>query len=277
MASFRALARTTYLGRLLLIPWRMRNAVNVTLPPVGKAVRWAFASREHYNFTYDLDPLNRAYLVSFVSVVSGQSCERIENYIREIENDRLLKEHVARQNRESEERFVADPVARFGRRIGWYALVRAARPKLVVETGVDKGMGTCVLAAALLRNREEGHGGRLVGIDLNPKAGYLVKPPYTEVTRLIFEDSLKALAALQGPVDFFLHDSDHSAEHETKEFQAVQPKLSPNALVLSDNADQTDRLLRFAKETGREFLYFADKPLNHWWPGDGIGVAFRRP
>jgi hypothetical protein len=80
---------------------------------------------------------------------------------------------------------------------------------------------------------------------------------------------------MPGPIDIFLHDSDHTPEHETKEFEAVANKLSPGAIVLSDNSDQSDRLLRFARQTGRRFLYFADKPLNHWWPGDGIGAAFR--
>jgi hypothetical protein len=46
--------------------------------------------------------------------------------------------------------------------------------------------------------------------------------------------------------------------------------------VLSDNADCTDELLKFALGTGRRFLFFAEKPKNHWWPGDGIGVAFSK-
>jgi hypothetical protein len=76
------------------------------------------------------------------------------------------------------------------------------------------------------------------------------------------------------PVDFYIHDSDHSAEHEAKELRVVEPKLSPRALVLSDNADCTDELIKFAERTGRQFLFFAEKPKKHWWPGDGIGVAF---
>ena len=39
----------------------------------------------------------------------------------------------------------------YGRRLGWYALVRALKPRTVVETGADKGLGSCVLAALRLR------------------------------------------------------------------------------------------------------------------------------
>ena len=274
MSRFREFCRSTHLGRLLLIPWRLRNALMVVGPPVGKAFQWAFTSREHYNFTYDLDPLNRKYLVSFAAVVTGQPDSVIARFFDEIENDETLKSHVSRLNLGARERFVADATTRFGRRIGWYAMVRATKPRLVVETGVDKGLGSCVLAAALKRNAEEGSPGRLLGIDINPKAGYLFQEPYSRYGDIRYQDSFAAIGELTEPVDFFIHDSDHSAEHEAKELSAIRERLSTSALVLSDNADQTDELLKFANATGRHFLYFADKPLNHWWTGDGIGVAF---
>ena len=45
----------------------------------------------------------------------------------------------------------------------------------------------------------------------------------------------------------FIHDSNHSAEHETREFdtrefELVCPKLSQNGVIISDNADVTDCL-----------------------------------
>ena len=44
--------------------------------------------------------------------------------------------------------------------------------------------------------------------------------------------------------------------------------------MLSDNSQQSPKLLEFAEKTGRAFLYFQDAPKDHWWPGDGIGAAF---
>jgi predicted O-methyltransferase YrrM len=264
------------LGRVLLVPWRLKNALRTSCPPVGQAFVWALRSREHYNYSYDLQPLNLQYLASFVSVVTGRPFDEIESYLREIDSDQALKQHVVSRNRQHKERYVADPEARFGRRMGWYAMIRAAKPRLVVETGVDKGLGSVVLAAALMRNTAEGHSGRLVALDINPNAGYLLTKPYTQVAEMMYGDSLESIARLQDKVDFFIHDSDHSAEHERKELHAIEAKLTPNAFVLSDNADCTDELLKFALGTGRRFLFFAEKPKNHWWPGDGIGVAFSK-
>ncbi len=276
MASMRQYVRSSWVGRAVLMPWRLKNALTTTLPPVAKSFAWTLRSREHYNYSYDLNPLNLDYLAAFIAVVTGQPIKLARNYIGEIDNDVALKDHVVRLNRAHKERFVADAEARFGRRMGWYALIRAHKPRLVVETGVDKGLGSCVIAAALLRNAAEGSPGKLLALDINPNAGYLLTKPYSGVGQMVYGDSLASIGALTDEVDFFIHDSDHSAEHEQKELRAVEGKLSSRALVLSDNADCTGELLKFAERTGRQFLFFAEKPKDHWWPGDGIGVAFKR-
>jgi predicted O-methyltransferase YrrM len=276
MTGFRNFVRSSWIGRVLLIPWRFKNAMTVVLNSFAHAVRWTFQSREHYNYSYDLEPLNLDYLASFISVITGENFAKVRGYIAEIENDNHLKDHVVRLNAAAKERYVADREARFGRRMGWYALVRATRPKIVVETGVDKGLGSVVIAAALMRNSAEGHSGELIGLDINPNAGYLLTAPYSKVGRIVYGDSLASIAAMSQPIDFFIHDSDHSAEHEEKELKCIQSKLGPTALVVSDNATATSELLKFARETGRHFLFFAEKPKDHWWPGEGIGVAFNR-
>jgi predicted O-methyltransferase YrrM len=276
MTRIRNFVRSSWIGRIALVPFRLRGAMGVTLPRVGRAVGWTFSSREHYNYSYDLDPLNVDYMASFMAVVTGEGFATIRSYIREIETDESLRKHVIELNAKAKERYVADRAARFGRRMGWYALVRATKPKVVVETGVDKGLGSVVLAAALMRNAAEGQPGHLFGLDINPNAGYLLAPPYNKFGEIVYGDSLKSIAKMTHPIDFFIHDSDHSANHEWNELQAIKSKLSPHALVLSDTSDITSKLLEFAQQTGREFLYFAEKPKNHWWPGDGIGVAFQR-
>jgi hypothetical protein len=258
------------------MPWRLKNALTTTLPPVARSFAWTLRSREHYNYSYDLQPRNLEHLAAFVSVITGQSRKLTRNYLREIETDAALKDHVVRLNRSHAERFVADAEARFGRRMGWYALIRAQKPRVIVETGVDKGLGSCVIAAALLRNSAEGSPGRLYALDINPNAGYLLTKPYNDVAEMVYGDSLVTIAGLKDEVDFFIHDSDHSAEHEEKELRAVEHKLSPKAVVLSDNADCTDELLKFAERTGRQFLFFGEKPRSHWYPGEGIGVAFHK-
>src|SRR3954447_9449965 len=108
MTPFRNFVRSSAVGRVLLMPWRLKNALQTSLVPVGRAVRWTFASREHYNYSYDLQPLNVEYLAAFVAVVTGQPFKMIRKYIAEIDSDDALKSHVIRLNRQHKERYVAD-------------------------------------------------------------------------------------------------------------------------------------------------------------------------
>jgi hypothetical protein len=270
----RDLVKSSALSRLILFPYRLQAALRVTLPPVFRAFTWTFASREHTNFSYNLQPINIRYLVSFIAIVTGKDYGTIEKYVQEIERDEQLKQHILHVSAKSIERHVADNEVRFGRRLGWYALIRATKPRLAVETGIDKGLGSCLIAAALMKNTEEGFPGRMIGLDLNPNAGYLLQGPYAKFGTVIIGDSHETIPKLPEGVDFFIHDSDHAPEHEAKEFELVKSKLSANAFVLSDNSETTDVLLTFARANNMNFLYFAESPLNHWLGPAGIGVAF---
>lgn len=270
----RAIARTP-LAPVAAFPKRLARVARHDANLLGVSARWLVTSREHHNYTYDLTSLSREHLAWFVSVVCGVPVARVREYFDELENDHELRTHIETTTAQAARRGLADRTVRYARRIGWYAMVRAARPGHVVETGVDKGLGTCVLAAALLRNAEEGHPGRVTSLDINPEAGYLAQAkPWSTVVDLVIGNSIGSLGALHQSVDMFLHDSDHSVEHERREFEAVGPKLAPGALLLTDNVTKTDVLARYAERTGRRFLAYREQPKRHWYPGDGIGVAW---
>jgi predicted O-methyltransferase YrrM len=242
---------------------------------VSMSARWLVMSREHTNFTYDLTALSREHLAWFVSQVSRVPVSEVRTYFAELDADDRLRRHVERRSANAARRGLADSAARYGRRIGWYAMVRSRTPRFVVETGVDKGLGTCVLASALLRNADEGRPGRLLSVDLNPDAGYLVaRSPWSGVVELVTDDSLRALPRIGGRVDIFLHDSDHDPRHEAAELDAIEPHMSPGGLLLSDNATVTNVLAEHAEATGRRFLAFRETPADHWFPGEGIGAAW---
>jgi hypothetical protein len=252
---------------LAALPVRLREVGRVNGRTMAESARWLVRSREHTNFTYDLTPRNLEHLAWFVSAVTGTPAQQVRGYINEICYDEDLRSHVSDLTARSERRGLADRTVRFGRRVGWYALVRCLRPEHVVETGTDKGLGSCVMAAALLRNRV----GRLTTIDVNPESGYLIAGRYSEIVDRRIGDSISILGELGG-VDLLLHDSLHTLEHETAEYDALPP--SPSRLVLSDNAHACDALLRWAERNDRRFLFFAEQPTRHWYPGSGIGAAW---
>ena len=272
--SLRHFLKFTALGRLILIPYRLLGAVPYVFRQFGLMLRWAFTSKEHYNHTYHLTPLSRAYLVSYTAVICGHSEEEIEKYFRELETDEALRRSLEERALASPDRHNSDIEPRYGRRLGWYALMRATKPRVVVETGVDRGLGTVVIAAALRRNTAEGAPGMLYATDIIATCGHLMSEDYRKFAKILIGDSVESLQKFDQPVDIFLHDSDHRPEYEWAEFLAIVPRLHADSIVMSDNSQQTSKLLEFAQRSQRSFLYFQDQPQDHWWPGDGIGTAF---
>ena len=167
-----------------------------------------------------------------------------------------------------------DSTARYGRRIAWYIILRALKPSVVVETGIDKGLGSLVLTAALKRNTDEGFPGYYYGTDINPEAGVLFDGVYREFGEVLYGDSIESLRKFSKPIGVFISDSDHSQAYEQKEYEIVSKLLLPQSIIVSDNAHGTTKLLEFARQTGREFLFIPEVPENHWYPGAGVGIAF---
>jgi len=273
--TLRTFAKYTPLGRLALIPIRLGWALKYPFQQAAQVTRWAFQSKEYYNHTYHLSRLNRDYLVSFIAVVAGHPEATIDQYMRELEEDQALREELRTLTRQSRDRHNCDLEPRYGRRLGWYALVRATRPRVVLETGVDRGLGTAVLAAAMKRNADEGFPGLVHATDIVPECGHLLGETGRRFCRIHLGDSVETLKKFPEPVDIFLHDSDHREEYEWAEFVAIEPRLHSGSIVLSDNSQQSPKLREFARRRDRQFLYFQDQPVGHWWPGDGIGAAFQ--
>jgi hypothetical protein len=269
----RRLARSP-LAQVVAFPIRTAAVAKYDAQLLGRSARWLFTSREHHNYTYDLTERNRAHLAWYLASVMDASGEQFRGWLDEVEQDAALRALLSNGVASSDRRGLADRKVCYGRRIAWYACVRALKPKHVVETGIDKGLGSTLIAAALRRNAAEGQPGRLSALDINPDAGYLIQGPYREFVDIVCGDSLTSIPRLKTPVDLFIHDSWHSVEHEAAEFALIEEKLSPNALLLSDNAAETDVLLELAERTGRHFLYFQEMPSQHWFPGDGTGIAW---
>lgn len=258
------------------VPQRARVAFGYYAEPLRQLARWLLTSRETTNFTYDLEDRNRRYLAAQLADILEIGYEEALDHILELEQDDALREHIRSSTRAAARADTADPEARFGRRLGWYVFARVLKPRVVVETGVEKGLGACVLTAALKRNAAEGHAGVYYGTDLDPGAGFLLIGDYARFGKILRGDSLESLRKLDETIDLFINDSDHSVAYEAQEYEAIAARLSERAVILGDNAHCTDALLEFSLRTGRQFVFFQEKPQRHWYPGAGIGISFRR-
>lgn len=267
--SLRAEVLTSPFLPFLIFPYRFHLVTRHLLRHCRKSLTWLFRSREFTNFTYDLTPENKQYLAWFIADISKKSALEIQDYILALEGNEKLSMHISRQLRTNLRGNEIDETF-FGRRVGWYAIVRACKLMLVVETGTDKGLGSLVLAEAI-----SGNGfGCLITIDVEPSSGLLIGDAYEGIIEHIIDDSVSAITRLTD-IDLFIHYSDHSTTHEMSEFEAAETRLSKTGLVISDNAHATTALAEWALKSKREFYFFAERPLNHWYSGAGIEVAMK--
>ncbi len=125
-----------------------------------------------------------------------------------------------------------------------YAVCRALRPAVAMETGVAYGVTSAFILQALAAN---GNGGRLFSIDLPPLAANGDKYVGAAIdSRLRGEWALNigpsrrimpALLERVGKVQFFIHDSLHTRKNILYELDAVTPYLDRPAVVIVDDAE----------------------------------------
>jgi hypothetical protein len=242
--------------------YRVRN--------VRHALAYLLRDREITNFTYDLENVDE--LADFLTAVTGRSREAVDGYLRELSKDRELAERLTGSLRRRRDR---NPTPKFGRRAGWYGLVRIFKPSLVVETGTHDGLGTAVLLRALERNTAEGEPGRLLSFDVDPASGWLVADGDPDLLELHVGDAARILEpVLDGrAIGLFVHDSLHTYEHETLELEVAVRHAAERLVLISDNAHASTALRDLCKRLGIEYHHFTERPRDHFYPGAAIGLA----
>lgn len=114
-----------------------------------------------------------------------------------------------------------------------YALVRALKPKQIVEIGVHMGASTTHLRAAVRANGV----GHVISIDKWAGAGSLIPNDLADYGTLIFDDGLRAIGGLKkNSVDFMFEDAIHSFSEVRDIWTAIAPKCRKGAMLASHDA-----------------------------------------
>jgi methyltransferase family protein len=203
-------------------------------PDVGRRKQLAFVllDPEIESYTYELAD-ERALVLEMARSLGRPSSELLL-YAEETRRDPELNERLARHTRW---RFDVKRRLPLGNRLAWYLMVRARKPKLIVETGIYRGLGSLVLLRALERNRQEGFPGGLMSFDLTSASGGLVRPELRAGWRRFIGSTQELLEpALQGRrVDMLFQDTPHTRENQRFEFGAALRHAGPS-LLLNDGS-----------------------------------------
>lgn len=265
----------TPLGRLLLVvPKTARAALSSGLVRrSGALLRWGIASPDIVARSYLTHLENQLELCSTISVVSGLPLGEILRYREEILEDRQIAEMYIRAVRGSSERWSFDERFMLGRRLAYYLLVRARKPRLVVEAGVDRGFNALLVCRALELNRSEGNPGRYIGIEIDPlKDVFLFDPALSGEGSIVFGDSVEIISKMSDPIDLFLHETTSEPNHVERQIEAVAGVSGDETIFAS--AFRLMDLIDYANRTGRRFLTHKDDPVDHWFDGSRIMFVF---
>lgn len=253
---------------VLLIPIRLFGVWSTILKSQFVAqTRWGFSSREMTNFSYHPTQESKKRLAIILSKIDGLSKSDVLGYCEELINNNLLQD-IYFQARAKEKMLcnLTDREFRAGRRILYYCLARALKPKVVFEAGTAHGAGALILLHALKVNESEGYPGKLITADINPNAGKLLKhlpAEYRELLTFSYGDTEQALAEVSSEIDLFIHETVNITSHENRHYDYLRQKLSRSGIIFSPWA-LTGTLAEFSDQTGREYLEFTHEPENHW-------------
>ena len=161
-----------------------------------------------------------------------------------------------------------------------YGAVRELRPSVLVETGVCNGVSTAMILGALNRNGA----GMLYSVDLpeftdtmypegvfwpgkrgaavpkNKEPGWLIPGELRDRWELTLgrsQVSLPSLLERLGCIDFFLHDSEHSYECMSLEYEAAWQHLKKGGLLVSDDVLWNSAFEDFSRRNSREVGYLS--------------------
>ncbi|HTT25596.1 MAG TPA: class I SAM-dependent methyltransferase [Thermoplasmata archaeon] len=192
----------------------------------------------------------------WVQGLTGRSRSEVNGWLRETDAFVPIERRIRAAHRDGGR----SVYAQFRAPLELYAIVRAIRPKVIVETGVSSGVSSAHLLLGLRANGA----GRLISIDLPTRqkgaklaegesivaippgrsSGWAVPPELTEGWDLRIGPAQKLIPAVVREVDgidLFLHDDLHTEAHLRFELRTLDPRFRPGAVVLADNTKWTGK------------------------------------
>lgn len=198
--------------------------------------------------TADREAIAR-HRVSAIARAAGVSEASVEAAVREMPDQPWVAALIAGQSE------ALDGGVGMQDGLSLYALVKALRPRVCVETGVASGYSSTILLSVLHANGE----GLLHSIDVDgphaPALGERIPAAFRDRWHMRLqrrEPLLPGLLAELGEIDFFLHDSLHRVRHMAWEYALAWAHLKPGGCLASHDVVYTSAFEDFRRKHAPE-------------------------
>jgi len=190
----------------------------------------------------------------FIGRITASSPQQIRRYLDEPITTPRFAEHIHGADEQLRALSIGSADLFAKKILNQYAAVRALAPECIVETGIANGVSSAYLLLALQKNG----GGCLHSVGLPDPAflppgkdpGWLVPQWLRDPWQVHLGDAreiLPRLLAEIGNIGIFIHDSLHTYDHMTWEFETAYPHLLSGGLLFSDDALWNDSFNDFAR------------------------------
>ena len=206
-------------------------------------------SYRDYAFTYFKERENWSRLpgerIRLLSRMFCREAEEIEGFVAEAEGI-VIEERGERLGEKAIE--MGNPMGKTDR-ITLYAAIRASQPGVVVETGTAAGASATYILSAMEKNGR----GALYSIDDaydHTHIGYLVPEHLRSRLNFHYGNSMMLIPEVYHEVhqiDCFIHDSLHTYEHMTAEYELFYRLIEPGGVICSHDILMSNAWRHFMK------------------------------
>lgn len=255
--------RARHLGRLRFLT-KARVARRYGLPP-GRALRYVLADPEVDSFSYRIANVDE--LAATLAGVLDRPEDEIRGYLVEAREDPVLSDALKQPWRHW--LWAKRHPHPKGYHEACWAVLRATRPAVAVETGILDGLGSTVMLAALERNAREGAEGELISFDVMPGAGQMVPASLRRRWTTVWADAGAAIDEVIGErrIGFISSDSLRDPAQIRREVEAAHRHRAAPLVAMTTWG-------RLGHDWPAErIVRFRERPADHFYGGVTFAIA----
>jgi hypothetical protein len=252
----------------IILRYKKNNFLNI--------LHYIFYEKEISNFTYEIK--NEKEIIDIIKVITNENENKIKEILNEVSFDNLIfKNFFTKQFYEYYDKYKFGYKI-FGRRLLWYGLIRILKPSDVIESGIDKGLGSALISYAQHINSEEQHNKyNYIGIDLKIKSNIFFNElnNYYKNYNIYYQDSHEFIKKIQSQhfsKIIYISDAKHDYNFELNEFCMIKNLLKNNSVIISDT--NSGALRDFSIKNEKYLITFHEKTINHWYSGANCTVSY---